>query len=222
MQPVLRGNPRQNGASQANNHRRNRPGRSDRTNPAHQRAPSRRQTGTHRPHENRQQLHLPAQHSREDLGRSSSSSQRASPQHRRTQNSRSPRKNRTPQNGMEKTGASADHRTIRLHIRAERDAANRHNGRRNKAIATGTSSNRNTKMTAEIWKPIVGYEELYEVSNQGRIRSRSTIKAQTTGHSGYKFVTLSRNGAVKKHRTHIIVATAFHGPKPHGREIAGT
>lgn len=57
----------------------------------------------------------------------------------------------------------------------------------------------------EIWKPIKGYEGLYEVSNQGKIRSfprKGThiqeihILADNFNKKGYKQVALTKNGIV--------------------------
>jgi hypothetical protein len=84
----------------------------------------------------------------------------------------------------------------------------------------------------EQWKPVLGYEGLYEVSDQGRIRSLPgkrwngqamhffkgrILKAQSK--SKYKHVTLSKNGTVKNIRIHQIVANAFLPPCPgtHGK-----
>ena len=67
----------------------------------------------------------------------------------------------------------------------------------------------------EEWKPIPGYEGLYEVSNYGRVRSYqldSNGKILSTGKdgSGYCFVNLYKDGKAKKHCTvHRLVAEAF-------------
>lgn len=78
----------------------------------------------------------------------------------------------------------------------------------------------------EVWKPVVGYEGLYEVSNKGRIKSlkRSTVTKegwvqnvhggickQKDTRDGYKEVTLFKNGKPKSIRTHRLVAFAFLG-----------
>lgn len=39
---------------------------------------------------------------------------------------------------------------------------------------------------AEVWKPILGYEGLYEVSNEGRIRSLDRIVEQDNNGSKAK------------------------------------
>ena len=71
-------------------------------------------------------------------------------------------------------------------------------------------------MENEVWKPVVGYEGLYEVSDQGRVRSlnyRNTGKTEllklNISNSGYKCVILSKYGKVSNHFVHRLVAEAF-------------
>lgn len=70
----------------------------------------------------------------------------------------------------------------------------------------------------EIWKPIAGYEGLYEVSNLGRVRScervipSKILKLQVT-KEGYVRVHLSGKNR-KCASVHALVLTAFKGPKP--------
>ncbi len=63
----------------------------------------------------------------------------------------------------------------------------------------------------EIWKPINGYKELYEVSNKGRVRSLKTGKemARRVGYDGYVRVSLTKQGQQKQRFLHRLVATAF-------------
>lgn len=75
----------------------------------------------------------------------------------------------------------------------------------------------------EVWKPIVGYEGYYEVSNLGRVRSiaiyvnsknnskryRSERVLKGILHNGYVWVTLSKNNVKTKKRVHRLVAEAF-------------
>ena len=72
----------------------------------------------------------------------------------------------------------------------------------------------------EIWKPVVGYEGLYEVSNLGNVRGKNgMLKPQARKH-GYLSVWLYGNGGTSKRNgkqfsVHRIVATAFI-PNPSG------
>lgn len=71
----------------------------------------------------------------------------------------------------------------------------------------------------EIWRPIPGYEAVYEISNQGRVRSldRShgkrffngkTLKCRR-GSGGYLYLGLSLSGAQWTVKVHRLVAAAF-------------
>lgn len=90
-------------------------------------------------------------------------------------------------------------------------------------------------MASEIWKPVVGYEGLYEVSNTGRVRSlsrfvnskngslalkRGRVLTQFRAKKGYLEARLSRHGRTKTLRVNRIVCAAFHGPPPEGYEAA--
>lgn len=66
-----------------------------------------------------------------------------------------------------------------------------------------------------VWKPIEGYESLYEVSNTGKIRSlcgrygKNKILKQCIGSRGYLLVTLCDRKSQKTVNVHRIVAEAF-------------
>ena len=72
----------------------------------------------------------------------------------------------------------------------------------------------------EVWKPIEGYEGLYEISNLGRVRSLELrnssgarkrilmLKPTDNGH-GYKIVGMRVNGKRRNHYVHRLVAEAF-------------
>lgn len=66
---------------------------------------------------------------------------------------------------------------------------------------------------SEVWKPVVGYEGLYEVSNMGRIKSlvkaNPAIMTPRYGSRGYKNVLLSKSGERHTFTVHRLVATAF-------------
>lgn len=75
----------------------------------------------------------------------------------------------------------------------------------------------------EEWRPVVGSEEWYEVSNTGKVRSykdrygfgktgrlkEPRILKQQTNKDGYKYVTIPINGKSKKCFIQILVAKAF-------------
>ena len=72
----------------------------------------------------------------------------------------------------------------------------------------------------EIWKSIPGYKD-YEVSNLGRVRSlkwgRERVLRPGLNKRGYAQVVLNKNGKMKTHRVHQLVAQAFlkHTPDGH-------
>lgn len=76
----------------------------------------------------------------------------------------------------------------------------------------------------ETWLPIPGYEDLYEVSDLGRVRRLFDggrdgwrILHPPIANSGYKHVSLSREGKVRGNMlVHILVAQVFIGPRPKG------
>lgn len=84
----------------------------------------------------------------------------------------------------------------------------------------------------EIWKPIVDYEGLYEVSSLGRVRSVDRVVRGNYGHpqskkgtilkgrvdkDGYIDIVLSKNCKTKHFRAHRLVAIAFI-PNPSNKE----
>lgn len=78
----------------------------------------------------------------------------------------------------------------------------------------------------EEWKPVVGYEDFYEVSDWGRVKSlnyRNTgkegIMKPSPDGDGYLHVDLSKNGEKEKFLVHILVMRAFIGKCPDGHEI---
>jgi hypothetical protein len=69
----------------------------------------------------------------------------------------------------------------------------------------------------EAWKPVAGYEGLYEVSNLGRVRRTRVIQdGEVT--QGYRAVILSKGGERKLFLVHRLVATAFC-EKPSGCDV---
>ena len=77
----------------------------------------------------------------------------------------------------------------------------------------------------EIWKPVIGYEGLYEVSNLGRVRSVDRLVKYSNGQIhlhkgrilspglvhklGYLQVALCNNGKIKHKMVYRLVAEAF-------------
>lgn len=86
--------------------------------------------------------------------------------------------------------------------------------------------------TPEEWRAVVGYEGLYEVSDQGRVRSLDRITPH--GHSrkgrmmalgehnrdGYHTVTLSAGDGKTQWFVQRLVAYSFHGNPPEGKPYA--
>lgn len=84
----------------------------------------------------------------------------------------------------------------------------------------------------ESWRPVVGFEGLYEVSDCGRIRSldrtvnrngvlcliRGTLRASRLDAEGRPKLELYRDGTVTTARVHRLVLNAFVGARPDGME----
>ena len=81
---------------------------------------------------------------------------------------------------------------------------------------------------AEEWRPVPGFEQYYEVSNLGRVRSlprmirtchgatkrhQGTIRTAVADKDGYPRVVLRIDGKFYTRSVHSLVARAFHGDK---------
>jgi hypothetical protein len=92
----------------------------------------------------------------------------------------------------------------------------------------------------EEWRPVVGFEGLYEVSDYGNVRSvdhwvmrtssrnpnslkpflvRGRTKSTYMHKRGYPAVSLVRENKSKTHYVHSLVAAAFLGPRLDGQEV---
>ena len=73
----------------------------------------------------------------------------------------------------------------------------------------------------ETWLAVVGYEGLYEVSSDGRIRNARTGRLKVYTYDKQKrrpFVGLWRNNKIRTIDPHKAVLEAFIGPRPKGME----
>ena len=65
----------------------------------------------------------------------------------------------------------------------------------------------------EIWKPVPGYEQYYQVSNLGRVKGHAgKVLSLETHWKGYKTIKLHKPGFRKKWYVHRLVMLAFVGP----------
>jgi len=84
----------------------------------------------------------------------------------------------------------------------------------------------------EIWKPVVEFEEIYSVSNLGRVRRDAPGKNTRVGHilkgtprnpkgrnTKRRYVILTNMPKVVRESIARIVATAFLGPRPNKLEV---
>ena len=87
---------------------------------------------------------------------------------------------------------------------------------------------------AECWKPVNGYEGIYEVSNHGRVRSVDRTVTRSDGQvhrrkgklprtplnqRGYQVVNLCIQGKCQIRTVHSLVAETFIGTRPEGMEV---
>jgi hypothetical protein len=90
-------------------------------------------------------------------------------------------------------------------------------------------------MELERWKWIIGYEQLYQCSDHGRVRSVDRIVVGPRGgpkrlkgrvlravpktRNGYFAVCLCKEGTVRSVKVHRIVTAAWIGPCPEGQQV---
>jgi hypothetical protein len=87
-----------------------------------------------------------------------------------------------------------------------------------------------------VWRPVLGFESMYEVSSDGRVRSVDRFVAQenrggqcmrhirgrqlkTSVSRGYTVIDLWANGRAARRGVHRVMLEAFIGPCPEGMEV---
>lgn len=82
-----------------------------------------------------------------------------------------------------------------------------------------------------MWRPVVGYHGIYEVSDEGQVRSidrllpdgrkcRGRLLKSGTNRAGYHHVVLSKGGRTRTRLVHLLVADAFLGDRQDGFTVA--
>lgn len=93
-------------------------------------------------------------------------------------------------------------------------------------------------IVSEEWRAVPRFEGVYEVSDQGRVRSlnrvvvvagrygkpvptrfKGCLLAARTSKAGYRYVNLQHEGSLEGRTVHSLVAEAFIGPRPPGLEV---
>lgn len=88
-------------------------------------------------------------------------------------------------------------------------------------------------MQKEIWKEVPGYKGIYQVSDQGRVRSldrecwngrsiykrKGIVLSQSVSKKGYYTIRLNLKNKAKTFSVHQLVAMAFLNHKPDGNKI---
>ena len=116
-----------------------------------------------------------------------------------------------------------------------------------RVTAPGTDQSKCTELMKELWQPIPGFEETYEASDQGRIRSIDRVVTQPCRWAGVETISYKRKGKILRQASrkeqnsnygrkfvnlwggtprrsyptlvHHLVAFTFIGPRPKGLEI---
>ena len=89
-------------------------------------------------------------------------------------------------------------------------------------------------MSVESWKPVLGWEGYYEVSDLGNVKTvartamrkngspipvKERVLSQAADKQGRKIVCLKRGGSAKMRRVHTLVAEAFIEEVPEGKVV---
>ncbi len=87
---------------------------------------------------------------------------------------------------------------------------------------TGPLTLENLEAEKEIWNPVVGFKGLYEVSNQGKVKSIRTgnFLKQHLSRKKYLKVTLRKNDRSYHLFVAVLVLEAFDCPRPFGLQCA--
>ncbi len=74
---------------------------------------------------------------------------------------------------------------------------------------------------AEQWRDVIGYDGIYQVSDQGQVRNTQTSKVlqPVRMKNGRLYVTLSSSGFQRKCTVQSLVASSFLGECPPDHEI---
>lgn len=103
-----------------------------------------------------------------------------------------------------------------------------------KANAKGSTMANNTIPVQERWLPVPGYEGIYEVSDQGRVKSLARVIKRNSGRDNpiperilkpimsrrYPAVSLYGPNGFASPTIHALVMRAFVGPMPEGMQVA--
>src|SRR3990167_10375693 len=78
----------------------------------------------------------------------------------------------------------------------------------------------------KVWRSVVGFEGLYSISSEGRVRRDAGGSGARPGHilapgirNGYPYVNLHRNRRATKAYVHSLVIQAFLGLREEGQEV---
>lgn len=84
----------------------------------------------------------------------------------------------------------------------------------------------NPDSNIEVWKPVVGHEGIYSISSHGQLRRDKPENNTYVGRIlrpdfpvGYAQYTLHHDGIRYRYKAHQLVAAAFIGPCPDGKQV---